>query len=290
MKMTTSARIAVLSLVGFAIPLTGQCQTYTLSTPISGYLTMSAKDTTTGSSGGGTYTFTTLNETVYINPIAQTIEQWGTISGTLSAPNFSFQDIEIVSITTNNYFPNPPTYTTNSIIGNVTVALAPAGNGISFDTGSRPLSWNGSLEAYTVDSNIKNLGLFNGAYSLVTGGQTYSGNFTYEITRYGGNNAYTFNQLATAGYPNAITLSGLGCGEGCSYQSGVSTVAVVNASNGFIMTLHEGCIINAGLGGELFLWNSPGTITATEVVPEPTTLSLLAFGIFGTIFLRRRSS
>lgn len=287
MKMTKSVRIAALSLVAFAIPLTGSCQTYTLSTPISGYLTMNARDLNgpAGSSGGSTYNFSTLTETIYVNPVAQTIEQWGTISGTPSAQSISFQEIQTV---TNGIFPNPTTIL--SLTGNVTVALAPAGGALSFDTGPKPLM--AASGGYTFDAQIMPLGPFNGSYTLVTGGQTYSKDFTYSLLAIEGACAHTFDMVSTVGYPNTLTLSGVGYVVGdrgwyADYNDYREVVADIIATNGFNMELAAGTVPD---GVEHLFWSAPGTVTATEVVPEPTSFSLLAFAIFGIMFLRRRSS
>ena len=70
--------------------------------------------------------------------------------------------------------------------------------------------------------------------------------------------------------------------------SGRRLLETVIANDGFNMELGVG--INAQYGsayGEEFQWNSPGTITAVEVVPESASLSLLVFGMFGITLLRR---
>jgi hypothetical protein len=142
-----------------------------------------------------------------------------------------------------------------------------------------------------------------GSYSLVTGGQTFSGSFTYQLSlkqsQFGPLTPSAFNAVSTTGYPNTLTLGGLGGGGGelGLFQSSPSVVANVTATNGFNMALSVGdrsSVNGAGESGwgvgEFLEWSSPGTVTATELVPEPTSLSLLAFGILGIIFLRRRLS
>jgi hypothetical protein len=297
MKITKSVRIAALSLVSFAIPVTGHCQTYALSAPITGAMTMSAQDLNgpTGSTGSFQLNFSTLTETIYLNPVAQTIEQVGTISATPSASSLSFQEVQQIP----GVFPNPPT----SVTGNVTVALAPTGGGLSFDTGPQPVTWNASDGAYTFDGSVSGFNNLVGSYSLVTGGQTFSGSFTYQLSlkqsQFGPLTPSAFNAVSTTGYPNTLTLGGLGGGGGelGLFQSSPSVVANVTATNGFNMALSVGdrsSVNGAGESGwgvgEFLEWSSPGTVTATELVPEPTSLSLLAFGILGIIFLRRRLS
>jgi hypothetical protein len=282
MKIQKAVRIAVVCLVGIGIPLIGQCQTYTLSTPISGSLTMSAEDLNTGNSGGVYFNFSTLSETVYINPVAATIEQWGTINGTLSAPNFSFQDVQQFGT-----FPSPIT----SVTGAVTVALAPPLGGISFDTGPQPISLGSGAYSFSGNLPMTLGGMFSGSYSVVTGGQTYNGLFSYqlnenELTIYYPPN--TFDTVSTAGYPNSIALSGLSQTGPGGFSASPNPVSTVTAADGLQVELHVGAFSTSGSSEvELFNWASPGTITATELVPEPTTLSLLAFGMCGIIVLLR---
>lgn len=288
MRITKLLNITVLSLVSFAIPLTGHCQTYTLSTPITGSMTMSVQDLNgpAGNGGGFNLTFNNLTETVYLDPVAQTIRQVGTISVTASAPSISFQETQLVP----GQFPNPP----QNITGNVTVTLAPTGDVLSFDTGAQAVTWNSSKGAYTFDGDLLNFkNNFTGSYSLVTGGQTYNGSFTYGLSLGDSWSGFTFNTVATAGYPNSLTLSGLGLQfpPAITFAASPNPAADVVAANGFQMKLSVGAerSVTGNSNGENFQWTSPGTITAT-LVPEPTSLSLLAFGMFGIAFLRRRSS
>jgi hypothetical protein len=283
MKMQKAVRIAVVCLVGIGIPLIGQCQTYTLSTPISGFLTMSAWDENSGASGGVTDNFQTLTETIYINPTAQTIEQWGTISGSLSSPNFTCQGIEQLGT-----FPNPIT----SVTGNLSVALAPIGGVITFDTGAQPITLSGG--AYTFNGNVLALSQFDGSYSLVTGGQTYNGSFNYQLmaqTYYYA--SHTFNTISTAGYPNSINLSGLGPNGGwwaAPFTAVTEPVTNVAAANGFQMQLSIGSSSLPYAGDvEVFQWSSPGTIAAQEVVPEPSTWALVGLGAIALLGVRRRN-
>src|ERR1035438_9052046 len=107
MKISKSVNLTVLSFLSILIPLAGHCQVYQLSTPISGSMTMSVQDTNgpTGSSGGFNFTLTNLTETVYLDPVAQTIRQVGLISGTPTATYISIQETQSIP----GQFPNPPT-------------------------------------------------------------------------------------------------------------------------------------------------------------------------------------
>src|ERR1035437_764781 len=130
MKISKSLNLSVLSFLCIAIPVAGHCQVYQLSTPISGYLTMSAQDLNgpAGSSGGFTFTFSNLTETVYLDAVAETIRQVGVIYGPPTATNISIQETQSIP----GQFPNPPT----NVSGSVTVTLAPTDGGLSFDTGT----------------------------------------------------------------------------------------------------------------------------------------------------------
>jgi|ERR1035437_2164960 hypothetical protein len=119
MRFTKIAYTVSLLIVGLGIPMSGNCQVYTLSTPISGSLSMSVQDLNglAGSSGQFYFTFSNLTETVYLDPAAETIRQVGVISGTPTATNILVQETQSIP----GQFPNPPT----NVSGSVTVTLAP---------------------------------------------------------------------------------------------------------------------------------------------------------------------
>jgi hypothetical protein len=261
---TTKALFGILTITA-ALAMNGRSQVYTLSTPITGYMTMSVQDTNgpTGSSGEFYFNFTNLTETIYLDPVGETIRQVGVISGTPSATNISFQEAQQIP----GQFPNPPT----NASGSVTVTLAPIGGSIPFDTGPQPLTWTPASGAYTCDGNLTNLGNFVGTYSLITGGQTYSGSFTYGLSFASWWPCFTFNTVSTIGYPNSLALSGLGYAQSAfpaMFAPSPSVVADVVANNGFNMVLQVGHS-SMGYAGEEFEWNSPGTITATLISNEP---------------------
>ena len=269
MKISKSLHLAVLSLVCFAIPVAGHCQVYTLSTPISGWLTMSAWDENgpAGSSGSFNYNFTNLTETVYLDPVAETIRQIAVISGTPTATNISIQETQSIP----GQFPNPPT----NVSGSVTVTLAPSGGALTYDTGPLPLTWNAGSGAYTFDGSVLSWGNIVGSYSLVTGGQTNSGSFNYGLVVSPASYPWmiTFNTVSTAGYPTKLSLNGLG-NLNSLYGTFVTTVSPVVhsvANDGFDMELSIGVFIDYGVyHDERAFWLSLGTITATLV---PTTNS-----------------
>jgi PEP-CTERM motif len=276
MKIAKSLSITILSLLGLALPMTGESQVYTLSTPISGGMSLSMSDA--GYSGSIGLTFNTLTETIYLDPVAQTIRQVGFVSVSPSAPNIVFNESRQVP----GQFPNPP----QQVSATVTVNLGLTGGGLSFDTGARPVTWNNTVQAYTVDSTIGNIPV-SGSYSLLTGGQTYTGSFNYYLYNYLGW-AGTYSQLSTIQYPNSISLSSMVISGGmfCEAVSS-SDVADVTAANGLDMQLSPGSYMWGLVYAESFGWSSD-PVTATLAVPEPSLFPILGLGLCGMIFLRRR--
>ena len=120
-------------------------------------------------SGGFELEFNSLSETIYLDPVGGTLRQVGTILYIPTATNIQFEDIQIVP----GESTNPPT----EVSGIVTVTLAPSGGSLSFDTGPQPVTWDPAEGVYTLDGYIWTSGLpMSGSYSLVTGGQTLTGN------------------------------------------------------------------------------------------------------------------
>jgi len=77
-----------------------QVQVYQFTTPITGYMTMSAVDRNgpSGSSGGFVLQFNTLTETVYLDAVNETIRQVGFVSVTSSNQSLSFSETQEVSV------------------------------------------------------------------------------------------------------------------------------------------------------------------------------------------------
>ena len=142
--------------------------------------------------------------------------------------------------------------------------LGPSGGNVfSFDTGIQPYTFNSGI--YTFNGNILNLGSFAGSYSLLTGGQTYTGSFNYTLTAFSGLAAYTFTQF-TETSPTSISLSGLGdvnfgVPGGVRYGSIPGVAADVTAANGFHLGLSTGAGAGFGVYGEYINWSS-GPVTA----------------------------
>jgi hypothetical protein len=254
---TTKSLFGILAITaGFA--MNGRSQVYQFTVPISGYITMSAQDLTTGSSGLFTNLFYSLEETVYLDTVSNTLRQVGTVYYEPSAPNIQFQE------------------TQGSASGTVTVNLGPTDGKLTFDSGLQSITWSDRLVSGSVSTYLPFPISISGSYSLVTGGQTYSNSFTYTTNDNYNDNyaaAYTFYNLSLSNYPASIQLSGLGecCYQGVMFPS-PGIVADVRASNGFEMKLSPGiepywCCQNYA-PGELFTWSSP-PVTANLVTNSP---------------------
>ena len=261
-----------------------RAQVYTLSTPITGFITMSVRDSTgpAGTADGFEFQLQSLTETIYIDAIAMTIRQVGTVHGNASAHNIVINETQIIP----GVFPNPPT----SVNGNITVSLAPDGDILQFDTGPRPMQWDTASGVYTFDATPESLGNCSGTYSVSSGNSIFRGSFTYTLIS--GNWWFyyvsAFNALSTVGYPQSIGLSGLGTADqwGAMYSASPNLVADVTATNGFHATLWVGNTIFFGNSppGERLQWTVPGTTTAhlftgtdgPNVSTQPQSLTLHA--------------
>jgi hypothetical protein len=101
MKTTKVLSVVILTITAvFARNACSQVQIYQFTEPISGYLTMSAQDlnATPGCSGVFSNSFNTLSETIYLDPVGETLRQVGTISYTPSGTNIQFQDTQVYNI------------------------------------------------------------------------------------------------------------------------------------------------------------------------------------------------
>ncbi len=247
-------------------------QVYQLTTPVSGYLTMSAQDLDSnapaGSSASGSLNFTSLTETVYYDPVGETLRQAGVLSyGNSSGVTLQWQENQA------------------GILGTVTVNLALVGGNLAFDTGLQSISYNGDADAYFASAPAFCQGMpVSGCYSLVTGGQTYTGSFSYILqadngSSRGGCVTSAFNESELTDYPTSIYLFGLnyfGGINGPRYLASPGIVADVRADNGFELQLKPGIQWVdpiQGSNGEAFHWTSGGG-TATTTTPAPTTIAV----------------
>ena len=234
-RLTKAVQIVALSLAGFGMAAVGYCQTYFLSVPLTSYDRWNApllaiQDATY--STNIMLTWNALSETIYLDPVAQTIRQVGFASVNASASNIVLNETRQVP----GQFPNPPQ---TNVPATVTVNIGLVAGGFSFDTGPQPITWSDTAQAYTFDgSQASQPFLVTGSYSLLTGGQTLTGTFNYSIPVF--SYAFTaFNKLHTDDYPISVSLDGLGGIEliGTYPAPPAGPFATASASNGVTMQL-----------------------------------------------------
>ena len=253
MKRLNGFTITALFIVGLGLQLAANGQEYYFSTGVNGFLTMKATDKVTGASGSFSLNFTNITDYIYIDTTNQTMRHVGTLFYTPSAPS-------IVLSNGVGQFPNPP------VAGTLTIYLAPSNSVLHFDTGAQPMTWNGSIGAYSCSGWIGDLGSFNGSYSEAIGGQTYNGSFNYVLN--GQYPYYLYSVLSAVGYPCSITLSGLPASPGY-YLLQPNPIADFTLTNGLHVQIELG-----GSGSsypyteEIFSPDLPSLATPTLLSPS----------------------
>ena len=196
--------LAALLFLAWITPLkvSSQTQTYTLSTPISGTLTM-------GVGGGGITPYlegvesynlnlTNLSEVIYIDPTAKTIRQIGTIS----------------------YFPDANTnlmFVQNGTAGTPlwSFTLAAVSNVLTFDSGVVPYSIDNTSGLVNIDPSGSYLygfsNTFIGTYSVKVGSVIESNTFAYTLFTYDAA-AQILRQFAFQG--DSLLFTSLGSSSG----------------------------------------------------------------------------
>ncbi|MGA2604871.1 MAG: PEP-CTERM sorting domain-containing protein [Verrucomicrobiia bacterium] len=257
--------IVLLLLMGSWFSGTAYSQTYFVSTRVSGYVQLAVEDAAgaTSACGGGTAGFGVLSDTVCLDLAANTIREIGSVTFAGGA-NITFEDGRIVAGSNGLQL----------VDANVTVNLS-VPSALTFDTGVQPLLWVPAIQSYEFTATLGSVPI-TGSYSVVTGGQTYSGPLNY--------NLYTgmlllFQQVATSSYPAFITLSGLRGGE---LQHPGPQLVYFTALDGLNIQLQAG----EQDGTYSYGWNL-GAIEA-EMIPEPGSLALLSLGMCALSMVHRR--
>ncbi|GEM_PF-5536807 len=266
MNSRTLLRGALLVLITPGFSLFGNAQEYSFSDATSGFgeINMTDRtpqvDNTTHPYGGTVVQFDTFSDTLYFDPIGSTLRQVGTVSLQPYTTSFSFHENQANG--------------GNPIPGDVSITLQIASNALSFDTGATPISWDPDNHVFDVPHGITLQGTVNASYSVVTGGQTYTGDFSYDVHY----KMAGFTQLDTNGSPASIELSHFLNGNSEFGQQ----IIEVPLTNGFDMDLHVG---GGGDGTSEWDWSSP-----TEdafVVPEPGSLAIAALAVPVVLWHRR---
>ena len=243
MKLNKTLSLVILSV----LPAVAHGQSYTETAPITFETGINALGSTEVISTTGT-----LTETVTINPTADTIEQAGTIS--IGAANWStFNASQTQTITIAEPFPNPPQIV--QVPGSLTIGGTSSAQTVSFDSGAEPFTYSGA-NSWTFPASRISIDLALGlAYSLTTGGQTYTGEWSSGLDSL----IQLPYQLNTANYPASISLNPTPELAGIP---GAGQVADFTAADGFV--------------------------TDISLVPEPNTFALLGVVVTAFGVLRRK--
>jgi hypothetical protein len=247
------------------VTVKGFGQTYQFSTPINGSMDLYFASSTSGGSGFSSVSFSTLAETIIYDPVNLTLRQMGYI--TLNNSD---------ATTTGNLSDQAGNQ------GAVKVQQHIVGGIISFDSGL--VAYNSPTYQYfsSFRDAVNTPNQINGSYSLNTGGQTYTGDFSPTLSF-----NYIFINPGNLPYYNialnsdstSLTLSGSGSSSGqigAEFDNGnlEDGNPTVTAINGLSMTLYSG---SDGDSFHVFSLTAPDSIIATEV-PEPGCNSILCFG------------
>ncbi len=201
-------------------------------------------------------------EEVYFDPAHQTIRQTGPFAYAASAESIVLKEAEMIS--------------NQRVSGLVTIRLAPAAGVLVFDTGPAPVTKDPVSGRYRIPGAfIGNLGSFNGSYSLITGGRTYSGEFAYNLTA--PNVPYpAYGFVSSDGYPDSITLTSPGNTPGI-YNPPQNPIVDFTAANGYHLQLQLGYYSGGSLPWvEAFSPQLPSTLIAVAV-PEPDSIAGICF-------------
>jgi hypothetical protein len=218
---------------------------YSLNHAMQGGMTLRFREN--GQSGGFNVSFTNITANVYLNTQSNQVRVVGFVRVSQDQPSISYTVTRSIAQT----FPNPPMQVT----GTVTVALSLTDGGLSFDTGYKPITFDQSINQYTFEPWVLSSIPVTGRYVVVTGGQTNSGTFAYNLNTALGE-AGVFGRLSTANYPARLDLSGMGYTGGMfSYSVGAGVVVDMAASNGFPVKIEPGVPMWGLFSGESFNWN-----------------------------------
>lgn len=265
-----SFQLALLILLTLAMAEKGFGQTYQFSIPISGGMSLGVNNSG-GNSGPGNaniaVNFGTLTETIVYDPVNLTLRQVGYI--TVINPDL-----------TNTWTVSWQTGYTNFIYGSVTVQQHLVGSFIAFDSGTIAYRGDTNSQYFSVlrddpDAPIQ----ISGSYSLVTGGQTYTGDFSPTLS-FGG--FLYFNDFTYAPYYNistnndltSITLSGGNLGYSYTWDKYSANTGVITASDGLSINLYSGIDSESD---QNFSITSPASVIATLVAP-PIITSIVPSG------------
>jgi hypothetical protein len=251
-----------------AASVAAQAQWFHFTTPISGGMSLRMSD---GSfSGGIGVTFETMTANVFVDPQAQTVRIIGHVSTTLSAPSIDLSGVRQIP----GVFPDPPTSAEATLI----VRLGTESKGLNFDTGPMAAAWNPNANNYGLsDATVLRTIRIKGEYTLTTGGQTHTEQFTYDMNQALGG-AFTYSGFRNTNYPQSVYLEGVGTHGGMFCYSVPTALAQYTAPNGVSISLRPGAWSWGVIQAESFSWSAapvvalPGQIELPD--QDPTTVTI----------------
>ncbi|MFO1478203.1 MAG: PEP-CTERM sorting domain-containing protein [Verrucomicrobiota bacterium] len=233
-------------------------------------MTANNLDATSGGTGSFQLNLNTLSENVYLDPVGHTVRQAGSMTYTPSASGIVMNQSQTVN--------------GQAVTGTLTVHLAPTGGVLPFDSGTHQATYNNGV--YYVPEFMTSLGSFSGSYSLVTGGQTYSGTFGYSLDApyvpYG-----LYDRTTVSGDLSTISLTGASI-PGGYYNPPQSPVISMTAANGFKLDLQLGWYYGPGNAPYVEGLNASIGNATGYLVPEPSSAALVMAGLGAFAAYRRR--
>jgi hypothetical protein len=242
---------------------------YDVETPVLGSGQLGMMDTGFGGGQGfmqqgqAGVTYGTLSEKIYVDFESSTYRLVGGFALNVGDP-FTIHEFRTIG--------------GQEVPGDVTVAQA-FESGVAFDTGMQPLSFDsinhatgpvGSLETPTI----------NASWMLTTGGQSYSGNFSYDIPAFLN---FHFRDLTFSDDRSTISLARTGSRQAFSFGA---PVVEFTADNGFTIRLKKGISDFT----DQFTWGTgPAVATLAATVPEAgDTLPFLLIGLVGLAYASKK--
>jgi hypothetical protein len=264
---------AACCMFGPGLAAVGYGQGYSFSTPVHSFFSPGSPGWLQlamgcgGDSIPGSVDLGTLTGTVNLDLNAQTIRQTGFISS--PSPTSS-------SVLTASY-----SVEGQPVPFSLTVTQSLREGGVSFDTGTEPMTWDSESQLYSFSGQfVSSLVPVDGWYSLTTGGETLTGFFSYNLAPAGTLPPLTYSQLAI-GAGQSVTLIPGNPYYPQQYAGPSGPVIDVTAANGVHVVCLPGSISD---NWDWLNWAAD----PVALVPEPSAAALVGLGIAIWMVARRR--
>lgn len=210
MKITQNLKVTGATIVGMAVTLGGNSQTYHISEPFACSLPIAAGAGTPNINSGTFFLQGTINETVTIDPSGLTIRDAGTISF-LNGSGSASQNRTV--LTTNvtiiaAHFPDPPqtiiTVMSNNYAASLTVNYTPNVSPFAFDTGVQSLVWDGQHYTFGGFNAVIDVPTAIDYLYALSGGPNYTGSLATDFFVHLNDSS---KWVGTGNYPTSITLN-----------------------------------------------------------------------------------